>query len=115
MLSNGCRLSVRLARFSRFFNVSDYRSLNARVQFVIDDPSYVNPFTSLILGRSIYYDRKSHISHNIVNLFGYPTEYYSAAFNFEAGHEYKIKYPFLGDRIEIIDVSTGVTIFGQAQ
>lgn len=35
------------------------------------------------------------------------------AFNFEAGHEYKIKSPFFSHLVEIVDVNTGVTIFSQ--
>ena len=37
-----------------------------------------------------------------------------AAFNFEAGHEYKIKWPFASPLVKIIDVNTGVTIFSEA-
>jgi hypothetical protein len=36
-----------------------------------------------------------------------------ALLNFEAGHEYKIKLPFLSNRVRIIDVNTGVTIFSE--
>ena len=54
------------------------------------------------------------IEHYVINLFGYPPECVHAEFNFEAGHEYKIKSPFISDLIEIIDVNTGVTIFSHA-
>jgi len=46
-------------------------------------------------------------------LFESPVECARSAFNFEAGHEYRIKSPFFSDRTEIIDVNTGVTIFSQ--
>ena len=54
------------------------------------------------------------ILHYVINLGGYPPERVRAAFNFEAGHEYKIKWPFLSPLVKIIDVNTGVTIFSDA-
>jgi hypothetical protein len=54
------------------------------------------------------------ILHYVINLFGFPPNCVRAAFNFEAGHKYRIKTPLLtdtGDLVTIIDVNTGVTIF----
>jgi hypothetical protein len=57
------------------------------------------------------------ILHYVINLFGFPPNCVRAAFNFEAGHKYRIKTPLLtdtGDLVTIIDVNTGVTIFSDA-
>jgi len=54
------------------------------------------------------------ILNYVINLFGSPPECVRAAFNFEAGHEYKIKWQFLSPLVKIIDVNTGVTIFSDA-
>ena len=53
------------------------------------------------------------VRRSSTKLFESPAEYCVVAFNFEAGHEYKIKWPFWSDRAKIIDVNTGVTIFSQ--
>ncbi len=57
------------------------------------------------------------IEHYVINLFGYPPECVRVAFNFEAGHEYKIKKLFnrllIEEGIKIIDVTTGAIILTQ--
>jgi hypothetical protein len=56
------------------------------------------------------------IRHYVINLLGFPPNCVRAAYNFEAGHEYRIKAPLMGDTgdlVEIIDVNTGVTIFSE--
>ena len=57
------------------------------------------------------------ILNYVINLFGLPPDCVRAAFNFEAGHKYRIKTPLVfqrGDLVTIIDVNTGVTIFSGA-
>ncbi len=51
------------------------------------------------------------IVHAIVSLLYIDAECARGAFNFEAGHEYKIKFPFFSHLVEVIDVNTGVTVF----
>jgi hypothetical protein len=51
------------------------------------------------------------IVHAIISSLYIDSECVRAAFNFEAGHEYKIKSRFLSHFVEVIDVNTGVTIF----
>ena len=46
-----------------------------------------------------------------IRLFADVPESCMASSNFEASHEYKIKWPFWRDRARIVDVNTGVTIF----
>jgi hypothetical protein len=53
------------------------------------------------------------IVHDTTGWLSGSRECVRAAFNFEAGHEYKIKTPFIGDWIKMMDVNTGVTIFSE--
>jgi hypothetical protein len=49
------------------------------------------------------------IKHYIINLFGSPPEFAQVTFNFEAGHEYKIKTHF-NHNVDIMDVTTDAII-----
>jgi len=56
------------------------------------------------------------IRHYVINLFGFPPNCLRVGYNFEAGHEYRIKAPLMGDTgdlVEIKDVNTGITIFSE--